>query len=243
MSSLRKQRTSWTRPAQEQEYWLSYSDLLAGLLMIFVLMLFAALHHYGSLIDRAGDLASTRTRIIETLGSIAEETGVTVDPVTGAVRFPDGVLFAQNSAVLQPEGIEQLNQFADRYFSLILDDPSIRPDLRSLTIEGHTNADIGRMTEQEGYLYNLDLSQRRALAVMQHLIDAAPAHREQLKELVTASGRSFSQPICVRSGNVQAFPCPHGDEVDPERSRRIEILFRLNDEEALEQVRRLLLVR
>lgn len=36
-------------PASDpQDYWLSYSDLMAGLLMVFALMLLVALYHYQS---------------------------------------------------------------------------------------------------------------------------------------------------------------------------------------------------
>ena len=236
MSSFRRQRTSWGDQPHEQEYWLSYSDLLAGMLMIFALMLFAALHHYGGIIQQAGQIANTKSEIIAKLDSImrTDSSGVTVDPKTGAVKFPDGVLFGEGQATLQPAGRDQLNSFASRYFSVLLGDPAIRQELRAVVIEGHTN-------DNGSYMYNLDLSQRRAFAVMQHLLSSAPEHQESLKEFVTASGRSFSQPVCG-DGEVHSFPCPAGP-VDQVRSRRIEILFRLRDEEVLQQVRELLLVR
>jgi chemotaxis protein MotB len=235
MSSWTKRRSSWGADASEQEYWLSYSDLMAGLLMIFALMLFAALHHYGRIIEEAGTVASTRLGIIKKLEEIADSTGVSIDPITGTVRFPDGVLFAQGQASLQPAGREQLDRFAEKYFEVLLGNPATRDELRAVVIEGHTNDDAS-------YMYNLDLSQRRAFAVMQHLLASAPEHDQALKQFVTASGRSFSQPVCRIDGKVhQTYPCPSGG-VDKARSRRIEVQFRLRDEELLERIRRLLLV-
>jgi chemotaxis protein MotB len=237
VSTWKRRRSGWGAEATEQEYWLSYSDLMAGLLMIFALMLFAALHHYGGIINKAGEVAGRKMQIIARLDSIMniQGGGVIVDPTTGAVQFPDGVLFAQGQAVIQQGGKTQLNSFAERYFEVLLGDPEVRQELKSIVIEGHTNDDAS-------YMYNLDLSQRRAFAVMQHFLTNAPGYSDPLKEYVTASGRSYSQPICATDGLVHSFPCPVGP-VDKVKSRRIEILFRLKDEEALHEVRELLRVR
>lgn len=228
--------SSWGVEAPEQEYWLSYADLMAGLLMVFALMLLAALYHYGRIVDEAGEVAGTRSEIIAALDSIlrTDSSGVTVDPRTGAVKFPEGVLFEEGRATLQPAGMRQLDRFADKYFGILFRDQRIRGELRSVVIEGHTN-------DNASYEYNLDLSQRRAYSVMVYLLNNVPDYEPQLKEFVTASGRSFSQPICT-DGRVHAYPCPTGKDVDKTRSRRIEILFRLRDEDLLERIRSLLLV-
>jgi chemotaxis protein MotB len=236
MTTLRNRRPTWGAEGAEQEYWLSYSDLMAGLLMIFALMLFAALHHYGGIIQEAGGLANTRTEIIVKLDSIlrADSSGITIDPMTGAVKFPDGVLFDQGSARLRPDGRAQLDRFAGQYFGVLLGDPAVKRALRAVVIEGHTNDD-------SSYMFNLELSQRRAFAVMQHLLRAAPLFEQELKEYVTANGRSFSQPILCAQGVQVEYPCPPG-QVDKVRSRRIEILFRLRDDDLLERIRRMLMV-
>src|SRR5690606_20535747 len=95
-----RRATQWASEASEQEYWLSYSDLMAGLLMVFALLLLTALAHYGQLVEEAGNVAATRTKIIAVLDSLmtADSSGITVDPITGAVKFPDGVLFAEGES-------------------------------------------------------------------------------------------------------------------------------------------------
>lgn len=48
MSAWNRRRRSWgTGDVPEQEYWLSYSDLLASLLLVFALMLAVALANQG----------------------------------------------------------------------------------------------------------------------------------------------------------------------------------------------------
>ena len=46
--SLFGRRAPEPSPDKEPEYWLSYSDLMAGLLMVFALMLMAALYQQGT---------------------------------------------------------------------------------------------------------------------------------------------------------------------------------------------------
>lgn len=227
----------WGSETSEQEYWLSYSDLMAGLLMVFALLLLAALAHHGRLVEEAGDIAATRTRIVAVLDSLmtADSSGITVDPISGAVKFPDGVLFAQGQSTLQPAGREQLKTFAESYFGVLLGNEQVRAELKSIVIEGHTNDDAS-------YEYNLDLSQRRAFSVMTYLLQNVPEYESELKTYVTANGRSFSNPIRCESEAVYDYPCEPGT-VDKVKSRRIEILFRLKDEELLERIRRMLEIR
>jgi chemotaxis protein MotB len=235
MNSLRRRRADWGEGNREQEYWLSYSDLLAGLLMVFALVLFAALKHYGGIIEEAGRIAATRTQIVALLQELVEEdqSGVTVDPITGTVRFPDGVLFDQARWELSASGRQQLSAFADRYFTVLLERPEIRDEIRTIVIEGHTNDD-------GSYEYNLDLSQRRASSVMSHFLTTASVHGQELKSLVAASGRSYMDLIECEPGVAYEYECPPG-EPDKVSSRRIEIVLRLKDEELLERVRQLLI--
>ena len=94
-------------------------------------------------------------------------------------------------------------------------------------IEGHTDTTAD-------YLYNLELSQQRALAVAKYCLDekssSIPENQiEQLQKIMTANGRSFSNPIYKEDGSV-----------DMDASRRVEFKFRLKDEEMVEEMVRIL---
>src|SRR5690606_890938 len=227
---------------REQEYWLSYSDLMAGLLMVFVLLLLAANFRYTSaaehltvIADRVTDAVTTmavRDSIISDLkeGQKAGPTVVNVDPVTGAITLSDGVLFEEGSAVLQPGGERVLAEFIKTYLPVIMNNPAYRAHLREIAVEGHTN-------DNGPYLFNVRLSQERAYAVMQFFIESAEdsLSREFLMRHLTAKGRSYSQVVC--NGTIQPYwDCPPG-EVDKTASRRIEIHFRLDDEELVQRVK------
>lgn len=226
--------SSWTDKAWEategdQDYWVSYADVLAGLLMVFALMLLTALYHYQGRVTDVRDLLETRRAIItqlqERLGQ-AEGVNVVVDSTSGSVKFDGQVLFNENEAELLPAGRQQLTAFAGEYLPVLLGTDRFREQLRAIVIEGHTN-------DNGTYMYNLDLSQRRAFSVMAYLIQSASTYEDELREYVTANGRSFADPICV-----DGRPCAEGQPgvVDDVRSRRIEIRFRLNDEEVIQQI-------
>ena len=232
--------SSWSEGAWEgsdegHDYWISYADVLAGLLMVFALMLITALYHYQGRVTEVRDLLETRREIItqlqERFGE-AEGVNVTIDSTSGSVEFDGQVLFNEGEAVLLPAGRQQLSAFAGEYLPVLLGTDRFREQLQAIVIEGHTN-DNAPPGNPQPYMFNLALSQQRAFNVMAFLIESASTYETELREYVTANGRSFADPICI-----DERPCGEGEPgvVDDVRSRRIEIRFRLNDEEVIQQI-------
>jgi len=152
-------------------------------------------------------------RLKEKMGNSIE-----IDPASGALRFSSNILFAQNQAVLKPEAKKELKKILGKYIDTLLRDKKIRRYIDMITIEGHTNSD-------GPYMYNLYLSQKRALAVMDFLYNEYPKNRELFKKYLSASGRSFAEPIYMKNGKE-----------DKDASRRIEIKFRIKSEEAVKEL-------
>lgn len=202
---------------------MSYGDLFAGLLLIFALMLLAALYSYQSGLDGVREILMVRQQIVEELQEefSVEEGRVVEVTEAGAIRFGDQVLFAQDSYEIRPAGREQLEAFARQYLSVIFDDPRFSDRVRRIIIEGHTNDD-------GTYFYNLRLSQERAYAVMSTILEAADErHRDLLVDRMTAVGRSFADLRYLDEARTV---------VDREGSRRIEIRFDLDDERVMRQL-------
>ncbi|TVR53839.1 MAG: OmpA family protein [Gemmatimonadales bacterium] len=202
---------------------MSYGDLFAGLLLIFALMLLAALYSYQSGLDGVREILLVRQQIVEELQEeFSVEEGRMVEVTeAGAIRFGDQVLFAQDSYEIRPAGREQLEAFARQYLSVIFDDPRFSDRVRRIIIEGHTNDD-------GTYFYNLRLSQERAYAVMSTILEAADErHRDLLVDRMTAVGRSFADLRYLDAERTV---------VDREGSRRIEIRFDLDDERVMRQL-------
>ncbi len=204
---------------REPEYWLSYSDLMAGLLMAFALVLMVALGQRDGCPNLSKEKAEalekildTRRRVIDSLRIQLADSGTIAVDTAGTVRFRGSLLFDQASAELSREGETVLTTFARNYFPVLLNDPEFRGVLKRIVVEGHTNDD-------GGYELNLKLSHQRSLAVMLVLLQAADDYRDDLEALGTANGRSYADLIRKPSG-----------EVDKVRSRRIEIRFQMDDE-------------
>ena len=147
---------------------------------------------------------------------------VSVDEKTGAITFDSSILFDYGKYVIKPSGEDFLSEFLPRYSEILLS-PKYRDNISEIIIEGHTDT--------EGtYMYNLQLSQRRALAVAKFCLSdksnvLKSRQLEEMRALVSATGRSYSNPVYENDG-----------EVDMEASRRVEILFRLKDEEMVREM-------
>ena len=123
---------------------------------------------------------------------------------------------------LSDDGKTFLKQFLPQYFNILLND-QFKDYVSEIIIEGHTDTD-------GGYLFNLELSQERALAVATYCLtddgSVLPAQQvEALRTLVAANGKSYSDPILNQDGSVNM-----------DASRRVEFKFRLKDEEMVNQM-------
>ena len=145
---------------------------------------------------------------------------------SGAISFDSTLLFGNNDDKLQDSGKTFLAEFLPKYFSVLLG-KDFSPYVAEIIIEGHTDTD-------GGYMYNLQLSQNRAFAVVSYCLDEnnhflSDSQLEELRVLLTANGRSWSAPIYAADGTV-----------DMQASRRVEIKFRLKDEEMMNQIAEML---
>jgi chemotaxis protein MotB len=160
---------------------------------------------------------------LKVIAALKETLGdrIAIDKKTGALRLSSNILFDRGSAELKEEAKAELRDSFEKYIAALLSNRAIRPHLDRIVIEGHTDSD-------GGYLYNLELSQKRALAVMNYLLTLPIAQKYNLKKYLVASGRAYMDRI-VRNG-VE----------DKEASRRIEIKFTLKNREAMYEIERIL---
>ncbi|QCD52874.1 OmpA family protein [Campylobacter sp. RM16192] len=144
---------------------------------------------------------------------------VNIDPTSGVVALPDSILFDTGSYKLKESSKEHLKEILQNYFEAILNSEEILKHIDKIVIEGHTNS-IG------SYLYNLDLSQKRAYEVLQFIYSWNKDKR--LEGYLMASGRSFSD-LVIKDG-VE----------DAEASKRIEIKISFSDKEAMQEIEKFL---
>lgn len=164
--------------------------------------------------ERAENLSLIRENLSKELQKKLDEN-ISIDQKTGAISLPAEVLFDKDSFILKDEAKLSLKRILSGYLAGILEDENISKNIENIIIEGHTDSD-------GSYIYNLDLSQKRAYEVMSFILTFYKD--ERLQKLLMASGRSFSVPILK-----------NGIE-DKDLSRRIEIKFSLKNDAAFKEL-------
>lgn len=162
------------------------------------------------------NLTGMKIKVASTLKDAMGDS-IHIDPKSGAMRFSSNILFNQGEYTLKEGSKRELKQVLDKYIHTLLLDDSIRKHIDQITIEGHTNSD-------GSYLYNLQLSQKRALAVMEFLYSLDFSNEQLFRKYLSASGRAYADPVF------------NGEKEDKDASRRIEIKFRLKNEQAIKEL-------
>ncbi|MGE6204648.1 OmpA family protein [Guptibacillus hwajinpoensis] len=168
------------------------------------------------------ELTGMKTRIIDSLSNEFQNSDLSmeVDQTTGAIRFSSGVFFGTGSASVSEKGREHLEEFIPKYIDVLLSE-NFKDHVSQIIVEGHT--------DQKGtYLFNLDLSQDRSLSVVKEIFSKdfpEFQHKGELRGMITSNGRSFSEPIYDEN-----------NEVDSDKSRRVEFKFRLKDEDLIKEI-------
>ena len=151
---------------------------------------------------------------------------VDIDAQTGALTLEASVMFDYDQAELTDSGKQALEQILPIYCKVLLQD-DYKDYLAEIIIDGYTDTD-------GDYSYNLQLSQQRSLAVAQYLIDIQgnflnDEQSQELEKYLTVNGHSMANPVLDANGNV-----------DKDASRRVEVKFRLKDEEMIDELNQLL---
>lgn len=219
---LKKKRSQEEEPG----FWISFSDLMASILIIFILLFVYKLVEYQASLSekeqQIQELTSTRVKIIEMLQEEFEKENIdiNIDPKTGTIKLNESILFDTSKSELKKEGKEFAKRFIPIYVKILLGNEEVRSQLSQIIIEGHTD-DVG------SYMSNLKLSQDRTLSVAKFLLDDEfdYKYKKDLQEYITLNGRSYSDPILDKNGNINR-----------DASRRVEIKFRLKEEEILLEI-------
>jgi chemotaxis protein MotB len=178
--------------------------------------------------NKINQLIGIKSQIIEELSESFKNTDlvVTIDSKTGSIAFASSVLFDYNDDTIKDSGFEFLDQFLPIYFNTIFSD-EFKPYISEIIIEGYTD-NVG------SYIYNLELSQKRAFSVSKYCLEnpnllSSTENFTYLQSILTTNGKSMSNLIYDDDGNV-----------DSESSRRVEFKFRLKDDEMITELKSIL---
>ncbi len=237
MTQLRNILSSKSTRDYDDDDWISISDLMAVLMIIF---LFIAIVYMKEVLKEAKQFQLLEDEIYSALYEEFEEDlaswNASIDKEKLIISFSEPrVFFDSGQFELKPRFKEILNDFFPRYLGVLR---SFKDNIDEIRIEGHTSTKwLKAENEKDAYFLNMELSQARTRNVlqycltldetiwggMQRLIDELWA-----RPLLTANGLSSSQLILDDNGQE--------DEIKSQR-----VVFRVKADSG-ETLRKLLLM-
>lgn len=179
----------------EKPFWISFSDLMSGLMVLFLVVMSVALLAVTKRVSEEEIAKAQREKEIAELlsrvrAAAREFEGVTVEGQS--VNFGPRALFDFGSHQLSVDKAVVLRAFVPKVLA-VANDPLGRKWLKRIVVEGFTD-------QQGTYLFNLNLSLQRSQRVLCVLL-APPeagetpltdAEKEQIRNLFLVGGYSYN---------------------------------------------------
>lgn len=226
-------RPLFGKKAQEDDNWISVSDLMAGLMMVFLFILIIYAKTADERLQNAQEVVvewrNSELAIYEALRDEFEadlaKWDAIIEKETLSIRFqsPD-ILFETGKSELSPEFKAILSDFMPRYIELLIS--KFYDKIEEVRIEGHTSSEWNKTSgELQAFTKNMKLSQDRTRAVLDYSINLA-----SLRELtpwmiktVSANGLSSARVILDKDTGVE----------NRALSKRVEFRIKTKSQETL----------
>jgi outer membrane protein OmpA-like peptidoglycan-associated protein len=232
---------NWTRSTEAESDWVSISDLMSVLMVIFLFIAISYMHNVQqnqlNIKKVAVAYQELQTNLYlelwEEFKNDLPEWQAVIEKETLAIRFeePD-VLFSIGSSELSEKFQLILNDFFPRYVRIISSD-KYRNNIEEIRIEGHTSSEWNDESNNvesnnvESYFHNMRLSQNRTRSVLKYCMSLIQKPESQIwaRKYITANGLSSSHLILG----------PEGVE-DKKKSRRVEFRTKTNAEKKVVEI-------
>ena len=203
---------------EENIFWITMSDLLLGLMIIFLTLFIMSIVGYSQ--SKFAE-KSAQISLAETMADKFSKNNVkvNVDKISGLVKISDLELFDTGSYKLSPRGKKYLDKFFPIYIDTIFSNSEISNKVENIVIEGHTDSQMfkGLKSADEQYTKNLELSALRANAVASYVFKTSynKKYSDKLHKVLIVEGKSNTSPVII-----------NGKE-DLDKSRRVELMIRM----------------
>ncbi len=207
----------------EKPFWISFSDLMTALMVLFLVVMAVALLAVTRTVSEREQREAEYKADIDNCMALAVEAahrheGVRVDLRRNVIDFGDRARFAFNSSLLSSEQEGVLRQFVPELLTMA-DNPTCKRVLKRVVVEGYTD-------KTGNYLANLNLSLMRSQRVLcamfktNGIYPLNDAQMEAVRDVFLVGGFAFNS-----------------SKDTPEESRRVEmrIEFLGVDEKRVEQ--------
>lgn len=211
---IRGRLTNSNNDVQENVFWITMTDLLLGLAVIFIVLFVLAMTGFTQAKLQEQQLKSEVAKdLAQELN--AKNINAQIDLSTGAVKLSDLQLFELGSYQLSEDGKAFLNKFIPIYLNAVYSNPKIADKVVNIVIQGHTDSQsfAGVSSKDLQFIKNMELSTQRANEVAKYMFYTPynKAYSAKLHKMLVVEGKSFSQPVLV-----------NGKE-DYDKSRRVEL--------------------
>lgn len=191
-------------------FWPSFVDVIASVLMIFILISFVRLvlniETLDALMIRSQQDEFSKEFQAEFHKEMEEEKIRSINKGNlQELTFSSEILFSAGSAELSYQGIKLLERLAIVFYKTMS-----TANFRQIQVEGHTDSTPISRDLMKKYPTNWELSSQRAINVCQFFINKETLGFEP--KLFSATGYSFNKPVA-----------PNDNEANRAKNRRIEI--------------------
>lgn len=216
MIGSRKAPTKRRTDDAESPFWISFSDLMTALMVLFLVAMAVALLGVTQSLRKMDESRIQRDSAISScLNDIRQ---ITQRPEYAGMKLRGQTLelgtlaeFRKDGNELEPQRMAFLRSFVPQML-LMARTPACQVWLKRFVLEGYASP-------EGSYLYNLNLSLERSQRVLCVLLDAkapdapSPEDRQAIREMFFVGGSSFNSAILNQ----------------PEKSRRVEMRLEFKD--------------
>lgn len=188
---------------QQDNEWMSISDMMSGLMLIFMFIAISFMIDVQTQKEKMEEVVLTYNKDKKELNEALHKEFANDLKKWNAeilsnntIRFnsPD-ILFDLKESSIKNEFKTILDDFFPRYINTLI--TKYKNDIEEIRIEGHTSSDWNNEELINRYIYNAELSQQRAFSVLSYCmkIDKIKYHQQWLIDVLRANGLSFAKPI------------------------------------------------
>lgn len=207
-------RKSNSEEGDNNVFWVTMSDLLLGLAIIFMTLFVLAMTGFTQeTVSQKQQQMEVNKELIEKLKEA--NIDAQVDTLTSDIKISDLELFETGSYNLSQNGKKYLDKLVPIYINTIFSREDVVNQIENIIIQGHTDSQsyAGIKNPDVQYMKNMSLSLQRANAVAEYMFQTAydKQYGDKLKKILVVEGKSYSEPVLV-----------NGQE-DYNKSRRVEL--------------------
>lgn len=196
-----RRRTPQPDAPMQDSFTISISDLMSGLLAIFILVLSYFILNFSQATAQLTQNDVTRAELLRFMQKELEREGikVVVDEQHGILRISEGVLFDVGAADVKPQGQIVIRKLSS-VLGTALESEQFKGRVETIFIEGHTD-NVPIVTDI--FPSNWELSTKRAINTWLTMSNANPKLTTILNDkseiIFSVSGYADTRPIAENS--------------------------------------------